>query len=175
MKQNLFLFLFTTVLMTTSLAAQRLGRAGPGKMGGPQRLATVDEDAISVQDRCRAMIPPRRVLVRVLELDEDQLAQVAKLHASIPEAVRPLREELKSLAAPFREELGSEDPDACEVGRILLAQKVLRAEICAVTQSFADDFAAILDPDQLEKWETIKDLDFNPRDCCRRPGRDRPE
>ena len=136
MKRNLFLILFTTVLMTSSLAAQRPGRAGQGKVDGSQGLATVDENAISLRDRCCSVIPPRRVLVRVLELDEDQLAKVAELHQAIAEAVGPLREELKNLAAALREECGSEYPDPCEIGRLLLAIKDLQATICATLREF---------------------------------------
>ncbi len=173
MKQNLFLTLFTTVLMTTSLAAQRSGRTGPDKMGGAQRSGTADEDTISLRDRCCPVIPPRRVLVRVLELNEDQLGAVAKLAEDIAAAVGPPREGLRAFSVELREDLGSEDPDPCTVGGLILDIKDLQAEICALTQSFADPFAEILDDDQREKWETIKDRFCNSRDR-RRPGRDRP-
>ncbi len=48
MKRNLFLCLFTMVLVTSSLAAQRSGRAGPDKMSGPEGLASEHEDTISL-------------------------------------------------------------------------------------------------------------------------------
>ena len=166
MKRKLFVCLFTMVLMTASLAAQRSGRPGPDKMNGPVGLATTDESSISLRDRCCQVIPPRRVLVRVLELDEGQLAKVAELHRAIAEAVGPLREELKTLAAALREELGSDDPDPCEIGELLLAIKELQATICATLRTFDEEFEAILNPEQLEKWLTIKQ-----RFCTSRPHR----
>ena len=157
MKRNLFLCLFTMVLMTTSLAAQRSGRAGPDKMSGPEELASEHEDTISLGDRCCRVIPPRRVLVRVLELSETQLEEVGDLAKDMGAAVRPPRHELRALARAFRAEHESDDPDATELGRLLIDIKDLKAAICATTQSYAPDFAGILNPDQLEKWETIKD------------------
>ena len=173
MKQNLFLTLFTTVLMTTSLAAQRPGRAGPDRMGGPQRLATADEDTISLRDRCCPVIPPLWVLVRVLECNEDQLAAAAKLAEEIAAAVGPLREELHVLAWELRQELGSEDPDPCTIGRLLLAIKDLKKAICVTLRTYDGEFEAILGPEQLETWLTIKHRFCTPRDRCR-PPRDRP-
>ena len=153
----LVFYLFVLMLITTSLAAQRSGRAGPGNSG----------------DRCCPVIPPRQILVRVLELSEPQLKEVGVLAKSIRSAGGPLRHELRTLARAFREEHGSDDPDATELGRLLLAIKELQAEICAVTQSYAADFADILDDAQIEKWETIKDRFCNSR-RRRGPGRDGP-
>ena len=174
MKRNLFLCLFTMVLMTTSVAAQRSGRAGPDKMSGPEGLATEDEDTISLGSRCCPVIPPRRVLVKVLELSEEQLKEVGALAKSIGAAVGPLRHELMALARAFREEHRSDAPDATELGEMLLDIKEFRAEICALTQSFAADFADILgEGEQLEKWEAIKERFCNAR-RRRGPGRGGP-
>lgn len=171
MKRNLFL-LILTVLMTSTLMAQP--RPRPNFQGGPDGPDQLGPDAISLRDRCCPVIPPRRVLVRVLQLDEDQLAKVAELHQAIAEAVGPLREELKLLGEALRAELGSEDPDPCEVGQLLLAIKELQAEICETLRSFDAEFEAILSPEQLERWLTIK-ARFCNRDGRPRPDRVRPD
>lgn len=173
MKRNLFLCLFTMVLMTASLAAQRSGRGGADKMHDPEEVVTEGEDTLSLGDRCCPVMPPRRVLVKVLELDEDQMQEAGALAKTIGAEVGPLRHELRALGRAFRAEHQSDDPDATELGRLLLAIKELQAEICDVTQSFAADFAGILDEDQLEKWDTIKERFCNSRGR-RRPGRGGP-
>ena len=180
MKRNLFLSLLTIVLMTTSLAAQRPGRPGSDKTGSRQGLATEADDAIQLRDRCCPVIPPGWVLIRVLESNDDQLALVAALAEEIAAAVGPLREELHALALELRAEFGSEDPDPCTIGRGILAIKDLQATICATLRSFDEDFEAILEPEQLEEWLTIKHRFCTRRDRCRPPrdrrdGSDRPD
>jgi len=198
MKRNL-LFSFTVIaVLTASLSAQgsilrgdpaslgsegddaierRLGlhQAGAksklrkGKYGsrkpGPSR---VSNGGVRLRDRCCPVIPLKKVLAR-LQLDESQMAEVAALAERISAAVGPAREELRRLRAALREELGSEDPDPCAVGKLLLEIKERPAEICAITRSFADEFAGILNPDQLETWKIVKDLFCDPRPHHRGP------
>ena len=175
MKRNLFLFLFTIVLMTTSLAAQRPGRPGPDRADGPQRFATEADFPIHLRDRCCPVIPPRGVLVRVLQLSDDQLAEVAALAEEIAAEVGPLREELHMLAMQLRAEFNSEDPAPCTIGRLILAIKELKKAICAMLrETFDPEFELILGPEQRERWLAIKDRFCTPRDRCR-PPRDRPD
>ncbi len=169
MKRNLFLSLNLIVLLTASLAAQGRTPKRDGFSGGlPDRgrLGAEGDHLFELRDRCCPVIPPRRVLDRVLQLDEDQMEDVAVLAEEIAGAVGPLREQLRGNMMAQKDELGSDSPDACTVGELLLEGKRLQAEICAIVQSYADDFAEILYPDQLEKWLTIKD-----RFCHRRPPR----
>ncbi len=177
MKRNLFFSLLTIVLMTSSLSAQRPGRAGPDRTGGPHDFATEADDAIHLRDRCCPVIPPRPGLVRVLEMNDDQLLLVAELAEKIAAAVGPLREELHALALELKAELGSDDPDPCTIGGLILAIKDQKIAICTTLRSFDEEFEAILailGPEQLEKWLTIKHRFCTSRDRCR-PPRDRPD
>ena len=158
--------------MTTSLAAQRTGRLGSDRTARPQGLATEADDAIHLRDRCCPVIPPRQVLSRVLELDDDQLALVSALAGQIAAAVGPLREELHALIVELKAEFGVEEPDPCTIGGLILAIRDLQATICATLRSFDEEFEAILGPEQLEKWLTIKHRFCTARDRCR-PPRDR--
>ncbi len=74
----------------------------------------------------------------------------------------------------MKAEVGSDDPDPCTIGDLVLAIRDLKARICATLREFDEDFEAILDEDQLEKWLTIKHRFCTARDRCR-PHRDRPD
>ena len=50
----------------------------------------------------------------------------------------------------MREEFGSEDPDPCTIGRLLLAIKDLKKAICVKLRTYDGEFEAILGPEQLE-------------------------
>ena len=180
MKRNLILSLLTIVLMTTSLAAQRTGRPGSDRMGSPQGLATEVDAAIQLRDRCCPVIPPGPVMSQVLEFDDDQLALAAALAKQIAEAVGPLREELHALIVELKAEFGEEEPDPCTIGGLILAIRDLQKTICATLRSFDEEFEAIMSPEQLEKWLTIKHRFCTARDRCRphrdrRDGNDRPD
>ena len=105
-----------------------------------------------------------------MDANEDQLAAAAKLAEEIAAAVGPLREELHVLAWELREELGWEDPDPCTIGRLLLAIKDLKKAICAMLRTYDVEFEAILGPEQLKTWLTIKHRFCTPRDRCRPPA-----
>lgn len=143
--------LLLVVLLGTPLVAQGASPSAPTKVVAP------DVGVDAAHRPCCRVIPPRRVLVNVLELSEEQLASVAELARQIAEAVGPLREQLRMLLADLQAELSSEDPDRCLIGDLVLAIRELRVEICETIQSFEDDFLAILTPEQQERWLAIMD------------------
>ena len=113
-------------------------------------------------------------------MTDDQLRLVAELAEKIAAAVGPLREELHALPLELKAELGSDDPDPCTIGSLILAIKDQKIAICTTLRWFDEEFEAILDPEQLEKWLTIKHRFCTSRDRCRPPrdrpdGRDRPD
>ncbi len=134
----------------------------------PLVWAQAEEELDSMFDDrpCCRVIPPRRVLTQVLELDDAQLEQVAALAQEIAATVGPLREELRMLIDDLKAELGSADPDPCLVGDLVIAIRNLKIEICRTVHSFEGDFNAILTPEQLEKW-----LEIKPHFCKRRKHR----
>ncbi len=198
MKRNLLFSLTVIVVLTAALSAQgRTHRDGPASLGSEgddaieRRLglhqagaksklrkgkygsrksgfSRASNGGVRLRDRCCPVIPPRKVLAR-LQLDESQMAEVAALAEQISAAVGPAREELRRLRAALKEQLGSEDSGPCAVGELLLEIKARPAEICAITRSFTDEFAGILNPDQLDTWGIVKDLFCDPRPHHRGP------
>ena len=171
MKQKLFFSLSMIVLLTASLAGQGLFPRGGGSFGGPLRSDRLGADRNNInerQDRMSPVIPPRRVLARILKLDEPQMAEVDALAEQISASLGPIREEFRTRASALRDELALEDPDPCLLGQVFLEVENLKAEIIETTGSFADTFSGILNPEQLEKWETMKDRFRHPRPRHRR-------
>ena len=98
MKRNLFLSLNLIVLLMASLAAQGRTPKRDGFSGGlPDRgrLGAEGDHLFALRDGCCRVIPPGKVLDRVLQLDEDQMEDVAVLAEEIAGAVGPLREQLR--------------------------------------------------------------------------------
>ena len=155
--RTISMFLALVALISVSLWAGGLqvGSAFGTGFSSDQEV-TVDIQVEDSSGGCCRVIPPRRILKHVLQLDEDQLAKVAELARQIAEAVGPLAEEIRQLKADLKEELGSNDPEPCVVGELVISIKNLREEICRTRNSFADDFLAILTPEQAERWLAIK-------------------
>jgi len=173
MKRNLLFSLGVIMLVTVSLAALGGPPNDGGSFGGllsPDRLETEHNHSIERKDRVNPVIPPRRVLSRILELNEEQMDEVDALAEQFVATVGPVREELRILSADLREEVASEDPDPCLLGESFLEVENLKAEIVETGGFFADEFSSILNPEQLEKWEIFKDR-FSHRGQ-NRPGTD---
>jgi len=160
MKQKLFFSLSMIVLLTVSLVGQGFPPRGGGSFGGPlksDRLGGDFKNINELPDRMSPVIPPRRVLARILKLDETQMAEVDALAEQIAVSLGPIREELRTRGSALRDELASEDSDPCLLGQAFLEVENLKAEIVETTGSFTDTFSGILNSEQLEKWETMKD------------------
>ncbi len=104
-----------------------------------------------------------QVLVRALSLTAAQTATLRTLATAARTAIQPIGVEIKALSEQIRTALDSANPDACAVGALVVSRYGKYEQIEDVLQDFDDDFSAILTPEQLLKYETLKDRINNPR------------
>lgn len=117
----------------------------------------------------RGPIPSRRFLDRVLDLSDEQSAQLDVLIEDNRAAVEPLREEIRALREELRTALDQEQPSAEEVGNLLIASHQAKQQIAAARESLTQAFEALLTPEQLEILEEFRERKEDRRG--RRPGR----
>lgn len=117
---------------------------------------------------------PAGVLTRVLDLTEEQQAQLEELLEQLRATVQPLHEELRSLHEQLGLLLESDAPDAVEVGTLVIAIHQASQQIAQARQDFASAFEAILTAEQLEKLqEFLENPGRGPRGRPDRAGRGR--
>ena len=93
------------------------------------------------------------MLRKVLELTEEQVSQLDALREELKAIVAPLREERMGLRRGLRAELELEEPSALRVGELVISRHEVGQEIRAARQDFRESFRAILTPEQLDKLE----------------------
>ncbi len=104
-----------------------------------------------------------QVLVRTLRLTTTQTATLRTLATATRTAIRPIGAEIKTLSEEIRDGLNAANPDACAVGALLVTRHGKYEGVEALLQDFDDDFSAILTPEQLLKYEALKDRINHPR------------
>jgi Spy/CpxP family protein refolding chaperone len=98
-----------------------------------------------------------RALARYLKLTPAQVEAAKKLQQELKAAVDPLREAQKDLREDLRTELEAASPNACEVGEAALALHANREQIRAEVEKFDTKFSALLTPEQLARYEALKE------------------
>lgn len=98
-----------------------------------------------------------RALARYLRLTPEQVETFKTLRQDLEADVKPLREAGKPLREAFRAELNAASPNACEVGEAALAVQENAEKIRAEYEEFDTAFSAILTPEQLAKYEALKE------------------
>jgi hypothetical protein len=98
-----------------------------------------------------------RVLVNRLALTPDQVTATRQLLQRTRNAVGPLRQDIASLTRQIQEALAQSSPDACAVGQLVVDRKGKYDQIEAALQGFDDAFSGLLTPDQLAKYERLKE------------------
>lgn len=91
-----------------------------------------------------------------LDLTEEQRTAAKALHEEMAAEAAPLRELHHEQWAALEVLLDSGDADATEVGRHVLEMRDTREQLRALHEDFADRFGALLDADQLEKFEELR-------------------
>ena len=113
----------------------RMHRAHDGKMhGGFERIA------------------------HALDLTAAQQATWKQLHESFADAAKPLREQTRANHEAIRTELDANAPNATKVGQLMIDNKDIRDRLEALRGDLKEDLKASLTPEQLTKWEALKDL-----------------
>jgi Spy/CpxP family protein refolding chaperone len=98
-----------------------------------------------------------RLLARYLKLTPEQTTTAQGLYRDLEAVVKPLREARKDLRDAYRAELEEANPNACDVGAAALALRANGDQIRAALEDFDEAFSAILTPEQLAKYEALKE------------------
>ena len=104
-----------------------------------------------------AILRNPRALARYLRLTPEQTQTLNQLWRELQAGVEPLRQQGRQLRQNLRAELQAEPANACEVGAAALAVKDNGDAIRAEFEEFDTKFSAILTPEQLAKWEALKE------------------
>lgn len=99
-----------------------------------------------------------RELARFLHLSADQVAQLQAFYKTLETAVEPLRQARAPLCAQLRTDLAATTPDPGAVGADAISLYDNKQQIRAAREAFDTSFSAILNPDQLARWDALKHL-----------------
>ncbi|HEX5718110.1 MAG TPA: Spy/CpxP family protein refolding chaperone [Thermoanaerobaculia bacterium] len=98
-----------------------------------------------------------RALARYLKLTPAQIETTKQLTQTLHNTTRPLYQQIEPLAEQRRSQLDEASPDACAVGNTVVQIDGLRDQIHGAREDFDEAFSAILTPEQLAKYEALKD------------------
>jgi Spy/CpxP family protein refolding chaperone len=99
-----------------------------------------------------------RALAKYLKLTPAQIETTKGLLDDLHATTRPLYEQIEPLETQLRTQLDASNPNACNVGAIVVQIDAVRDQIRDARQDFDAAFSAILTPAQLAKYEALKDL-----------------
>jgi len=100
---------------------------------------------------------PLRGLTAFLDLTEQQIEDARALLEDLAAELRPLAEEARGVREELHALLETDDPDPAEVGALVVELHGIGDEMRAARDEFDTAFSALLTPDQLERWEVLKD------------------
>jgi len=98
-----------------------------------------------------------RALARYLKLTPAQVETTKQLAKTLHDTTKPLYQQIEPLAEQRRGQLDEANPDACAVGETVVRIDALRDQIQGAREDFDEAFSAILTPEQLAKYEALKD------------------
>lgn len=98
-----------------------------------------------------------RALARFLRLTPAQVETQTQLVADLRKTVEPLREAGKGLREAYRAALDATPQNACAIGDAAIDVYANREQIKAAYERFDDAFSAILTPQQLARYEALKE------------------
>jgi len=98
-----------------------------------------------------------KALARFLKLTPAQVTQQKQLLEELRGTTKPLHEQIEPLGEQLKDQLEAASPDACAVGNTVVEIDGLRDQIKEAREDFDEAFSAILTPEQLAKYEALKD------------------
>jgi Spy/CpxP family protein refolding chaperone len=122
------------------LALPFLANAAPGRGGNPADI-----------------LHNPRALARFLKLTPAQIETTRQLAQTLHNTTRPLYQQIEPLEDQLHGQLDAASPDACAVGGTVIQIAGLRDQIRGAREAFDDAFSAILTPEQLAKYEALKE------------------
>ncbi|MCP3959403.1 MAG: periplasmic heavy metal sensor [bacterium] len=100
------------------------------------------------------MIPPPGYL----DLNDEQIEAAEALRDDARAQLEGVREQTRALHEQMKAALETDNPDALTVGQLAIEIHGLRDRVRTVREDVETQFAALLDAEQLEKWENFKEL-----------------
>ncbi len=98
-----------------------------------------------------------RALAKYLKLSAEQVVTMKNLQDDLRATTKPLYDQIEPLQETLKTQLDAASPDACSAGATLVKIDGLRDDIRDAREEFDDAFSAILTPEQLAKYEALKD------------------
>lgn len=104
-----------------------------------------------------------RLLAHYLNLSATQVTQEQALFKTLDEALRALRQQEEAKRDLLQAELDKPSPDACTAGGYVVSLHDLYEQAEDALHAFDTAFSAILTPEQLAKYNALKELARGPR------------
>ena len=99
-----------------------------------------------------------RLLARYLNLTDAQKAQAEPLFTTLNTTLRSIHEQEKQVREQLVAELAKPSPDACTAGGYVVQIDGFVGQAAAALRTFDTAFSAILTPEQLAKYNALKEL-----------------
>jgi len=93
----------------------------------------------------------------VSKLTPAQIETTKQLAQTLHNTTKPLYQQIEPLEDQLHSQLDAASPDACAVGNTVVQIAGLRDQIRDARKDFDEAFSAILTPEQLAKYEALKD------------------
>jgi hypothetical protein len=125
-------------------------------------LVTVTSiDQMDMQQVAQAPLPakPKDVVASFLGLTADQIVAWDKLMTTLGETLGPLHEQIKANGEQLREALKQTNPDALQVGTLVIKEKGLLEQVGAAEKKYLQDFESLLTTEQKIKLCFIRKAD----------------
>jgi Spy/CpxP family protein refolding chaperone len=97
-----------------------------------------------------------KLLAKFLNLSDAQVTQEQALFKTLGDTLKGLHDQEKTAREQLAAALGGRNPNACDVGALVIQIDGLHDQAKAALQKFDTDFSAILTPDQLAKYQALK-------------------
>jgi|RhiMethySRZTD1v2_1073278.scaffolds.fasta_scaffold225995_2 Spy/CpxP family protein refolding chaperone len=104
-----------------------------------------------------------RLLARYLNLTAAQVTQEEALFKTLGDSLKAIHEQEKVVRDQLQAELDKPSPNACTVGGYVVSLNGFYEQAEAALHVFDTAFSAILTPEQLAKYNALKDLVRGPR------------
>ncbi len=102
----------------------------------------------------RSMFPPPGYL----DLTDEQIEAAQAIRDSARAEMEAGREEQGALHDQLKAMLDGDNPDVAEVGSLVIELHGMRQQKRTILENAESQFAALLNAEQLEKWENFKEL-----------------
>lgn len=103
-----------------------------------------------------ALVRHPNLLVQVLKLTSSQADTLKSLISTLQTTVQTNQKANVTLDQQIKDALASPAPDNCALGKLVITRHQNELAIAAAFAKFDKDFSAILTPDQLKKWNRLK-------------------